>query len=455
MRPPCAARLKFKPQLFALEDRFVLDAEYWVGDYSTDATDYRNWYPQQLPATGYDLYFYGPQGGPFADQYGNSVPGRTPGADCKGLHGDFNSVNVMISYTGTITLDGTLSAADWYQDTGTVDQPGSGTDITVSTNFTWYGGTINSTSNVGTVNIAGASGVIWGTVTSGSQFYVETGTDADGNTTYGSLQVNPGEWDFTNDGGVEVEEYCSMTLAPGRAGKGILTTNARAGGVTQFDVVAGAFFTVAGDGTGASNDLCIWANNIPLKNNGLFTAGNYVEANFGGQVDGNVFGPSFLQAGGNSRIENGSSLVPVNGYTITGGKLSTLAWGLENTANIEGKMTMSGGDLVIDDEGTGTHPKYGTLKVLGDVSWSGGTYHPVVNTNGSADLWWSTGTFTYSGGSIWPGTLGGVPGKGASFLVIRGDGGIVGVPPTPMGGDVVSYIITSNSPVTKWFLQKT
>jgi hypothetical protein len=38
-----APDVRFRPRLTGLEDRTVPDAEYWVGDYSTAASDYRNW----------------------------------------------------------------------------------------------------------------------------------------------------------------------------------------------------------------------------------------------------------------------------------------------------------------------------------------------------------------------------------------------------------------------------
>jgi hypothetical protein len=156
-------------------------------------------------------------------------------------------------------------------------------------------------------------------------------------------------------------------------------------------------------------------------------------------------------ATGNLAIRNGATLEVADGVVAMGGKISTPWTQTSTAATIEGDVANYGADVVILD---GTSPRplvggsamFGQLLVDGNVTWTGGTYRPVVNaTQGSlqevwtqdtsssswvldryADRWNATGTFTISGTpSIAPGTVNGAngqlnpwPNRGLAWIVI-------------------------------------
>jgi hypothetical protein len=146
---------RFRPRVEGLERRDVPAGTeaWWIGDVSSDATNPANW--EGDPTDGH-IFFAGPDAGPIGKN--DRVP---TGVDCENFHGSFFSISVQSTYSGTITLNGAVTTKTFGMESGTIDQPVSGTDITVTgpaslgapAAFVWTGGTLNSTANDATVNI--------------------------------------------------------------------------------------------------------------------------------------------------------------------------------------------------------------------------------------------------------------------------------------------------------------
>jgi hypothetical protein len=111
---------------------------------------------------------------------------------------------------------------------------------------------------------------------------------------------------------------------------------------------------------------------------------------------------SYLQSMGSAitSIENGSKLIVANRAVISAGKLSTIAKaspppGFTQAATLQGDLIFQGGDLYIDEGSLSPHV-FGTFRVTGNVTWSGGAFHLLVDASvpGHADLWSVGGTMT-------------------------------------------------------------
>jgi hypothetical protein len=106
--------------------------------------------------------------------------------------------------------------------------------------------------------------------------------------------------------------------------------------------------------------------------------------NFTGNVGGVAGAESALMSGGSIALQHYTILKVSNGLVATGGRISTLSNGkYVNWATIEGNVWNAGADVIIFDGSTSRElldgiPRFGRLKVVGDVEWTAGTYRPVT-----------------------------------------------------------------------------
>lgn len=312
---------------------------------------------------------------------------------CLDFAGDFDAINVNPGYTGTITLNGDLTVAMFYQGDGTIDQPlGSGSEITITQWWGWEGGTLNSTSTASSVTFDGSlyPGMASATIAPANAGTVYLGSTL--NFVGGAVATFlDGTIDAINDPDVNLcQAQVAVTVQSNVNWTGIRCIN-----LTQ----AQDSFVVTGPGTFGNAMFPVQMYN----NNGAVVIQGGGTVILGGQVTiGALTYGSYYQLGtGALTIESGSMIKTSHGVQIAAGVIATkYNANLPNTvagqtATIDGPLYGTGGKLTICVLGV---PKnYGTLSVLGSVSFEGTfRYEPGVDgaTSGRCDLLLATGNIT-------------------------------------------------------------
>jgi hypothetical protein len=417
---------RFRPRVEGLEDRWTPDSYVWSPQPgSTDATVPANWRINGDPAT--DL--------PGAD---DDVQFEGSAADCTnfGTAGAYYLVYAGRGYTGTVTLASAFTVGQFTLESGAVRAGSAAHNITVTAQFVWTGGTLNSSAHLTSLVLDDATATIAplnaGTVTTGSTLsFVNAATGS----------FSPGMVNCINSAVLSVAEACVLSIESVN-----FIQNPDAEDFNNGDI------TVRGT-TSFGARVVNWM-------------GTY---RFVGQANvflrgGGANAPAYSQvrSAANTYIESESKITVTNqdSYVqISGGHLSTLAraGAAVQTATIDGKLQLDGSggqvDIVICD-GSTPHV-FGTLFVTGDINWQAGTFRPVVNASNppEADLWRTSGKFTVGGqAQLAPGTInippGGMPAN-QLWLFLQGDDRIDGTPPAVIGG--IYTVSPSGSPVKKWF----
>jgi hypothetical protein len=387
------------------------------------------------------------------------MPGGSLSLDCDNMHGpstgSYHSVQLIGSYINTVTLSSGFTTENLtFTAVAAISQPVSGTDITVTDNFEWTRGTLNSSTHLSSLILDGATASIApasaGTVYLGSNFTMENGTEA----TMGEGTI------LVNKSGIEI------------------TTSNGSG----FAIVPGALHEAI---IGATHDALppqglIMAGNSWTLYSGSFTYGGPV-GNAGTvtlmpdtifAVNGNEgTGEGYLQWGTNSAtyLYGGSNLLSYQPVLIQNGKLATV-WAESvnsgtGTIVCPTTVTITGGDIYVGMQ-QGSHIHFGELLIDGNAEWTGGTFHPYVYADGvSNDVWRTTGrtfapgTFTISGGTIAPvyldsdyGTSSN-PHSGDSWQVLKAGGGFTNnTAPSVSNADLWSVQIDPINPPIYWKL---
>lgn len=162
----------------------------WIGTNPNDfglATSWLTSDPNHTtPQQGDDLIFRAADEPPLGEGE-EDIPGHGGGAtgsieDCIIPSGmAFNSIQLIDDYTGTVTVQDEQTVGDLVLETGAIAQlgsSGSGYDLYVTDTFTFTGGVLNNTANLGIVHLQGATGTLdAGTngVTTGSTLSLVTG----------------------------------------------------------------------------------------------------------------------------------------------------------------------------------------------------------------------------------------------------------------------------------------
>lgn len=434
----------------------------WNGSVSTDFDNPANWWsgtPNTIPGAGDDILY-----DPVPTGQGSISPA------CENVHGAaggaYRSVTLNNSYSGTVTLSSAFTTEELYLYNGALSQPVGGTDITVTAQFTWTGGILNSSSNLATVSITSANPMLpaaalidpgGGTLNLGSN--ISLVSEAHLTTGAGTINV-------TNDEQtIDVGEYCSFNVNPGAGLSSIIAGLSkhlviRATG--QYTLQAGADWDYSGD----------------VTNYGTFIVKEEAFARIAG-VPGNPY--AYSQSGTSSfgaTYLYGSSMLSTGGeygVRISGGKLATMYASTERGANdcsadiLTLQLAITGGDIYIGYGGA--HLAFGTLTCHADVSWTGGTYHPGLRSyagegnSGESDVWYATRTFYASGegGAAFDPILvdadGAVvyqaPPPGVSYVLLRSNLGLSTMAPSDPSYDQQVWIIgriTENGTVTRWDL---
>jgi hypothetical protein len=416
----------------------------WTGQFSSDAADNRNWRDSDLPGQispivpppGSDLIFAN-------FDMGVNVP-------CTNLQnfggGEYNVVHVTPYYTSTITLSHPLQTKALQVANGTIDQPDTadGTDITVDgaypvsadpadpfgstlASFWWTGGTINNidhTSQTAGLRVIG----------SGTTGLIDFGDGTEWDTadtlkieSTAKVSFTSGTVLFTAGNGVDIGENCVFTVT---------TTGVPPSRPPALSNVSTGLCYVTINPGGVCDVLWDWESELPIYNNaGRLHLGEKITATITNPVGGV---PGVYQVNNdNSKTElDGGSVLSVTdgGMEMAGGSLwirPTANWQI---STIGGNFTMSGGFIQYDLRAFNT--AVGSLKVLGDVTWSGGTYNAGYDAtrNGKCTYWECTGTMTITGGpggaTVNPVKVNG-PGSPKTdwlYLILHADNGITGTP---------------------------
>lgn len=365
---------------------------HWISTSSTDWTVPANWSANRVPTNTDNVYF--------------DIPGTvsTTNAGAGLILNSLNSLHVLAGYTQTITMAVPMTIGTLEMSPGTggkIDQPG--TDLTITTALNWTTGTINSTSTVANLILSGATAHIApanaGTLLTGSTLRMTNGAVA----TFEDGTVN-----FTDGDGIDVSEGCAANFEIGTAGNNVLYSGPipSKGKITLPTGTTGTFSRKAGlEGFAVSGK-----SDMPIViTGGTFTTGYGVKLTVTGRVGGNDGANVSLQSG-TTRLYHDeyldAGLIVPNGMGVSGGTLTTVNDGSGNnqSATITGNLLVSGGIVTID-EGRQVGHHFGRLDVIGNITWIGGVFRPLVDgTVGSlfCDSWECTGTFSiFASGAVW------------------------------------------------------
>ncbi len=376
--------LRFCPELEALGERVVPATATWRGMFSTDADDHRNWsgIPYGTLPGQYDHLLF------TAQPTGGMPPTMQSAPNCDGLDGTFSSIEFTSAYTNTVTFEGAVTTGFYIMFGGAIAQANDTRNLTVTSTFTWNGGVLNNTPSTAYVNVNGGGTIApsGGVLTSGSTIsFGSSGGEKTTTITGGGTIFLTG----ANQEGMEVKADAKVQLNTDPNLKSWIKSESPKT-LTLLDGSKGWTYS----GTGEAE--CEYR---VINQGGLFKLDGATHVKLTGGNGGAMPLPSYRQveiASAWLHINNGSNLEVSHGATIHGGSIFLIMNATSSTATLTGKLTMMKGDIVFSGPiGTGANTTYGKFKVVGDVTWSGGTYRPCIDTDGvKANLWEVTGTLT-------------------------------------------------------------
>ncbi len=331
----------------------------------------------------------------------------------------YNGVHVMAGYTGTVDFKVSTFVGNLELRGGNIAQndafyaSAGGGHLAVTVHFDWTAGILNSSSTAGWVHLVGATGIIdpgdGNTVGLGSTLSLEKNTSDLG------ADVTLGDGTIQGIGlpDIFVGEFCKLQrpaanlwLKLNQIGK----VEMNGGEITLHCVESDSYLLING-------------GKVILKANGTGPALNTDTVIFKGRIGAQ--GPSVKIDGGTLELQCGVTLKANFGFEMANGALvtrpTTIAGG-NNISLIRADAKISGGDISIGKPVEG-NPVYATLTVDGDVTWTGGTYRPYINSTSNtfeATTWKASSTFyTTNGATITPDVQGAGNPLGKTWIVIE------------------------------------
>jgi hypothetical protein len=453
--------LTFRPRVEALEAREVPATMTWKGYSGVDIlfSNKDNWLLDGSPATRI------PQAGDHLVFSGHETQ-----TDCVGLVSDPAGPYASIRFEVAVPvyLGGDVVTQVLNLHGGAIGNTANGQDITVTDQFNWTDGSINTWSPfggpfTGELKLDGAIALIApldaGTVYLGSTLNLINGAIA---------TMGAGTISITNAGPeVNIEANSKLVIDAGVGGILALTTLA---GASQINLKAGGELAAQAGR---------WESDAPLKNTGgTFTVDTRAFALFSGAVIGDAGGRSIVQTSGTTRLYCFSDASPTNarlnaqnGMLMSGGTLAVrptqngFELGGPATIRLGGladkTLTISGGQIIYEDNYLGDNHVFAELKITGHVNWTGGTYRPFVSADfeSEADLWRVEGSFSIGGTAAVAATA--VDGEnnsvppptGKLWLFLIGGEGITNAAGTPTINPGWSFATDDLNPHVRWFLQ--
>ena len=362
---------------------------YWIG---TEFTEASSWF-QTVGTTNTEIPGYmdhivlgvTPSGsGPMIDGEPTSlVPSN---ANCTvPVAIAFGSIRVKIDYSATLSVKDDTSAGYLELRNGVLDQVGENDDFTVTTTMDFTGGAINSTGPRGILHLA-TPALTPNTI----------GGAANTTVTMGSiLEVN----------GNALLVYTNGTIA---FKNGSYFDSLGGSTITASNLSGASGFTNIGE----TNNPHLIQGNFTLKSNSdqafLVKAGGHLQVvktvEIAGRIDPGVnTSVSLGMTGGTITATNSIELKATNGFAMNGGTFKTTNLG--SVANnftllLNGHTNVTGGSIELSHNSIGGD--LGALSVIGNVSFTGGTYFAkIVGDANSLERhrWISTGTFTTTAGA--------------------------------------------------------
>jgi hypothetical protein len=366
----------------------------WVSTGSTDWTVASNWSGNAVPTAGDQVYFIGSYSNVNCTNVGTGL------STLAGLH-------FQGAYSGVATLANALSVSTFEMLTGTLNQPTSDRDLTVTGAMIWNGGTLNSIDSGAEVNVSGAVGRIdppdIGSMAIASTLNVLSGAVV---TLFG------GTLRFTGGTGMYI-------AAEVRANRNVtVLTDANVAAETTIDTT-GEFWVARK----MLEDTGWYTWGMPILNKGWLSVNTAIHFIVKGHLGGGN-GPSIKQESGTFSWQTGANIEAEFGMIVTGGTLKMVAVKDSTRSVLVGEFTLDGGTLQFVG--------HGRFTVQGDVTWASGTYSPYLDgTNGAKySLWESVFTFKigpYANITLAPvfapGTQG-AAGEGRSWIILAGEKGM-------------------------------
>ncbi len=339
---------------------YTVDPHVSVANNWTDASGTRR---TNAPVADDDLYFMG---------YGSPGPGY-PNASAiidSSSGGTFHGIHLVNYYAGTVSLQVETTVNTFEQRYGSIAQSGTGLNLFVTNAFTLTGGTLNNTSNLGTVHLQGATGLI---------DPVDGGIDAEIGSTLilesrsgigTTLTQLPGTLWTTNSAAMDVYANCSYNL-PEQPGAGPVKVQQRFGKNTTKGILRLYL--------NSSENV----DQAVIDDRGILVLGGSLvvthDATISGLVAPNVVNSASIQMeSGTIRIRNGTKLttpaILMNGglFVTTPGVIGT------TVATIDGRVQVTGGGIILGFE-VGQQHVFTDLVVTGDFIMSGGTFFAGVD----------------------------------------------------------------------------
>jgi hypothetical protein len=320
----------------------------WISTGSTNWNLASNWSTGSVPTSGSSVYF---------DGASSTVDCTNVGAGLSTLAG----LHLVNGYTGTATLANALSVGTFEESSGTLNQPVSGRDLTVTVVILWTGGTLNATASGAVVNVSGAVGRIdppdVGSVATASSLNVVNGSAV--NILPGTVRVTGGAGLYINAAGVKMSAEKNIDIFFDKVSSTDSLTEIGPGGLLRFTKKDAR---VPGS--------CV--SELPIVNSGgTFDLGNGIQVTVKGRV-GNATSPSFSQVGSGAifEMETGSRLVLEFGMEIKGGNIQIMYNSGNKEAIIEGNATLAGNDIIFLGKG------YASLWINGETNWTSGRFLP-------------------------------------------------------------------------------
>ncbi|MEO2088947.1 MAG: hypothetical protein ABGY75_05545, partial [Gemmataceae bacterium] len=365
----------------------------WLG-YTSSFTTASNW-SDGVPTSDDILVFRGPTSPP------PSPPGMPPlpptGSNTSTSFAQlpptipyaadtYEGIRILDDYAGTLTIPFDIGFGEYTQSSGNTYTPG--TDVTVTSTFSWTGGNLNTSSTAGEYRIQGVPlGTVnpnGGTVSSGSTMRIEPNPTS----LIGSVVTFlAGTIDWLGGEGIIVDSNSIADIKP--ALPGAITFDANSAG-KKIQLLEGGTATIhAKDRPTGNTDTAFFNGlNYSVENlGGTFKVHDRTNAKLTGTTTytaaGGVTGyAAVVQTAGLTQLEAASQITTYSDSRVVfaGGTFEVLN---VNDVDLVQPEAVIDGDLLIG--GTATlkmkGPKYGVLGVKERMYWSGGEIHMYIGKN--------------------------------------------------------------------------
>ncbi|VTT97193.1 na-ca exchanger integrin-beta4 : Uncharacterized protein OS=Fluviicola taffensis (strain DSM 16823 / RW262 / RW262) GN=Fluta_1716 PE=4 SV=1: Calx-beta: Calx-beta: Calx-beta [Gemmataceae bacterium] len=333
----------------------------WISTSSTDWNLASNWSTGSVPTSSSDVYFDGPL----------TVDCINVGYGLSTLAG----LHLVNGYTGTATLANALSVGTFEESSGTLNQPVSGRDLTVTGVMLWTGGTLNATDSGTAVNVSGAVGRIdppdLGSMATASTMNVLNSAN---------LTLLPGTIELLGANRVQINAEVKAPVRKNTTLRFTVTNPTLP--ITRFDVGSGGQFSLLKTDPKFTG-VCDLGGPLAVTG-GEVIIGDGVTLLLSGAIG--PAGPSLLIQSGQMELYTGSGIEANAGSHLTGGSLMTFVVSTNRTAWLKGNVLIDGATIDLTNLQRPNFLQNCTIEIDGDTSWKSGEYYPEIHGLSSMHL---------------------------------------------------------------------